>query len=312
MKKVSVVVPLYNEEAVLPHFYEKLTEAIRSLSDYEFEILFVNDGSTDQSMTFIRQWYEADQRVSFVDLSRNFGKEKAMLAGLDHCKGDCCIIMDADLQDPPALMEQMLRCWEEGYDDVYARRRDRGRESWVKRYLSLWFYRILDMSTRFEMLRNVGDFRLLDRRCIDALTRLRESERYTKGLFCWIGYRKKEILFDRDSREYGKSHWNYVSLFGLAISGLTSFTTAPLRIATVAGIITGICSIIYLLWTLVKVMIWGDPVAGFPTLISVILFLGSVQLISIGIVGEYLGRIYNESKHRPNYLIRQYEHHAAE
>ena len=232
-----------------------------------------------------------------------------MLAGFDHAKGQCAIVMDADLQDPPELINDMLDCWEQGYEDVYAKRRSRGKESWLRRKLTMQFYNILDRSTNFRVLKNVGDFRLLDRKCIDALKTLREQERYTKGLYCWIGFKKKELLFDRGNRLYGKSHWNLLQLTALAIEGITSFTTMPLRLATLVGFITGIGAIIYMIWKFIKVLIWGDPVAGFPTLIIVILFLGSTQLICMGILGEYIGRIFNESKQRPNYLVSEYRHH---
>jgi glycosyltransferase involved in cell wall biosynthesis len=228
-----------------------------------------------------------------------------MLAGLDNLIGDCAVIIDADLQDPPFLIKDMLGFWEEGYEDVYAKRKDRGKESWLRKKFSMGFYWLLDKATNFEVLKNVGDFRLLDRKCIDALKQMRESERYTKGLFCWIGYRKKEILFDRMDRQAGHTHWNFFQLFGLAVEGLTSFTVSPLRWATFLGLFTAVGAIIYLIWTLIKVFIWGDPVAGYPTLISVILFLGSVQLIAIGILGEYLGKIFNESKRRPVYLVSE-------
>lgn len=305
-RKVSIVVPCYNEQESLPHLYEAVSSLMDSLPQYQWELLLINDGSCDDTMPVIRRLASKDSRVSYVNLSRNFGKENAMLAGFDYVKGDCMILMDADLQDPPSLIPDMLRYWEDGYEDVYARRRDRGKESWLRRKLSLAFYWLLDKSTRFEVLKNVGDFRLLDRKCINALKQMRESERYTKGLFCWIGYKKQEILFDRGDREYGQSHWNFIQLVGLAIEGLTSFTVSPLRWATYLGFVIGVGALIYLLWVLVKVTIWGDPVAGFPTLICVILFLGASQLLAIGILGEYLGKIFNESKRRPVYLVEEY------
>lgn len=214
--------------------------------------------------------------------------------------------MDADLQDPPSLIDEMLLYWEEGYDDVYARRRNRGKESWLRKMFSLTFYKILNKSTRFDVLENVGDFRLLDRKCILALQRLRESERYTKGLFCWIGFRKKEIIFDRADREHGESHWSFWQLFSLAIEGIVSFTTAPLRLATILGSMVAFFAICFLMWVILKALIWGDPVAGYPSLLSVILFLGATQLIAIGILGEYIGRIFLQTKERPVYLIREY------
>ena len=274
--------------------------------EISYELIFINDGSYDKTLDKLRNLAAKDVYVKYISFSRNFGKENAMLAGFDHVKGDCMVIMDADLQDPPSLIPEMLKYWAEGYDDVYAKRNSRGKESWLRRQFSLLFYSILDHSTRYEVLRNVGDFRLLDKKCIDALKQLRESERYTKGLFCWIGYRKKEILFDRGDRQHGSSHWNFFQLAGLAIEGLTSFTVSPLRWATYLGFVIGVGALLYLLWTLVKVTLWGDPVAGFPTLISVILFLGASQLIAIGILGEYLGKIFNESKDRPVYLVSEY------
>lgn len=306
-KKVSVLVPCYNEEASLRAFYDALTAIVSSLTAYDWEFLFINDGSCDQTWSVVNDLYEMDTRVSCIDLSRNFGKENAMMAGFDYAKGECVIIMDADLQDPPSLIPEMLKCWENGYQDVYAKRNTRGKESWLRRNLSILFYNILDKSTRYDVLQNVGDFRLLDRRCIDALKQLRENERYTKGLFCWIGYKKKELLFDRGDRIAGRSNWGYGALFNLAIEGITSFTTAPLRIATFVGLIVSIWALLYMVWIVAKVLIWGDPVAGYPTIMTVMLFLGAVQLIAIGILGEYIGRIFNETKNRPTYLINDYK-----
>lgn len=305
-KKVSVIVPVYNEEISLPVFHDTLSEVIQSMDQYDWEVLYVNDGSIDKTQSIIEEISRKDENVAYIELSRNFGKENAMLAGFDYMRGDSAIIIDADLQDPPVLIKEMLNYWEEGYEDIYAKRRSRGKESWLRRRFSMAFYNILDRSTNFNILKNVGDFRLLDRKCIEALRKLRESERYTKGLFCWIGFKKKEILFDRGDRQYGRSHWSFLSLTGLAVEGITSFTTMPLRLATLVGLITGFGAIIYMIWTLIKVITWGDPVAGFPTLISVILFLGSIQLICIGILGEYIARIFNESKRRPNYLVSNY------
>lgn len=308
-KKVSIIVPAYNEEASLQALYESVCQLADTLPAYDVELLFVNDGSTDTTQDIITSLASKDHRVAFVQLSRNFGKEAAMLAGFDHAKGDCAVVIDADLQHPPRVIAEMLQWWEQGYEDVYARRRTRGKESWLRRRLTLLFYRILARSTRFNVLQNVGDFRLLDRKCIEALRQLRESERYTKGLYSWIGFRKKDVLFDQEDRRYGESHWSLLKLTAFAIEGITSFTTAPLRLATLLGFITGAGAIVYLIYTLVKAIIYGDPVAGYPTLICVMLFLGAVQLICLGIIGEYLGRVFNEAKHRPIYLVEDY--HAA-
>lgn len=306
MKKVSILVPCYNEGKTLPLFYAEMQCIINNIRDIKWELLFVNDGSRDNALDILKAFRAADPRVNYVSLSRNFGKENAMLAGFDYVTGDCMIIMDADLQDPPSLIPQMLKYWEEGYEDVYARRSNRGKESWFRKKCSLLFYRILDSSTRFEMLQNVGDFRLLDRCCIDALKRLRESDRYTKGMFCWIGYKKKEIVFDRGDRVAGNSNWNFWNLFNLAIEGIASFTTAPLRFASIMGFLIAACAFIYALYFVGKTLIVGDPIQGFPTLVTVLLFLGGVQLLCIGILGEYIGRIFNETKRRPPYIADTY------
>lgn len=306
MKKVSILIPAYNEEKTLPLLYPELKKLMDCEKNYEWEILFVNDGSQDNSLNMIKALRAADKRINFISLSRNFGKEIAMLAGFDYVTGDCMVIMDADLQDPPSLIPQMLEYWEQGYDDVYAKRANRGKESWIRKQFSLLFYKILETTTRFEVLQNVGDFRLLDRCCIDALKQIRESERYTKGMFCWIGYNKKEIIFNRGNRIAGVSNWNFRSLFNLAIEGITSFTTAPLRFASIIGSIIAFTAFIAALFYFFKTIIFGESVRGFTTLIVVVLFLGGIQLLCIGILGEYIGRIFNETKQRPPYLIREH------
>ena len=303
MKKVTILIPCYNEEASLPRLFEALAQLMGSNANYDWEVLFVNDGSRDATLQLIREIRQKDPRICYIDLSRNFGKEAAMLAGFDHARGDCMVIMDADLQHPPSIIPEMLHYWEEGYEDVYARRKTRGKESWLRKRLSLTYYSLLQKSTRVEVLPNVGDFRLLDRKCIDALRQLRETERYTKGMYCWIGFRKKEILFEQGDRIAGQSSWNMHSLFNLAIDGITSFTTAPLRIATLLGLSVSLLAFLYMCYILVKTIVWGDPVQGFPTLMVAILFLGGVQLICIGIIGEYIGRIFNETKGRPVYFV---------
>lgn len=307
MKTVSILIPCYNEEASLPFLYEALCNLAASSPNYLWEFLFVNDGSSDRTLQLVKEFKTQDHRIAYVDLSRNFGKEAAMLAGFDHATGDCVVIIDADMQDPPTLIPRMLSLWEQGYDDVYARRKDRGGESWLRRKLSLLFYRLLQCSTRMEILPNVGDFRLLDRCCIDALRQLRETERYTKGMYCWIGFKKKELLFDRGDRVAGHSSWRMSDLFKLAVEGITSYTTAPLRISTIFGFLISGISFVYMLYVFVRTLLYGDPVRGFPTLIIIILFLGGIQLLSIGIIGEYVARIFNETKRRPVYIVRKYE-----
>ncbi|MBQ7687236.1 MAG: glycosyltransferase family 2 protein [Bacteroidaceae bacterium] len=305
MKKVSVLIPCFNEALTLPALYEELKKLADTQTAYDWELLFVDDGSVDPTLDVLKQLHIKDERVCYISLSRNFGKENALLAGLDNVSGDCVVVMDADLQDPPSLVPEMLAYWEDGYQDVYARRRDRGREPWLRKQFTMLFYRIMAHATRFELLQNVGDFRLLDRQCIDALRCLRETERYNKGLFCWIGFKKKEVLFDRGNRSEGKSRWSFWGLLNLAIDGITSFTTAPLRIATIVGAIIAFGAFCFLVFYITKTLIFGDPVQGFTTLVSIVLFLGGVQLLSIGILGEYIGRIYNEAKGRPNYVVKE-------
>ena len=306
MKKISVLIPCHNEEKSLPLLYPELVKLMDSTPNYQWELMFVNDGSTDGTLEHLRQLRQQDQRVNFVDLSRNFGKEAAMLAGFDYVTGDCMVIIDADLQDPPELIPEMIKWWEQGYEDVYAKRKTRGRESWLRKRLSLMFYRLLQSSSRFDVLQNVGDFRLLDRSCINALRQMRESERYTKGMYSWIGFKKKEIEFDRGDRVAGSSSWSFRQLFSLAIDGITSFTSLPLRISTVVGFIVSMLAFIYMIYVFIKALIWGDPVQGYPSLVILLLFLGGIQLLSLGIIGEYIGRIYNETKNRPDYIVRNF------
>lgn len=306
MKKVSILIPCYNEEKSLPLLYEELNKLMDQQQNYDWEILLVNDGSKDKTIDVILELRKQDARISYLDLSRNFGKENAMMAGFDYVTGDCMVIMDADLQHPPSLIPEMLKHWEDGYDDIYAKRNHRGKENWLRKRLSLLFYNIMGRLSRIEIPQNVGDFRLLDRSCITALRELREVERYTKGLFAYIGFRKKEILFNQEDRIHGETTWNFKSLMGLAINGITSFSTAPLKVSTYVGMVVSLISFAYLIFVLIKTILYGDPIQGYPTIVILILFLGGIQLLSIGIIGEYLGRIFIESKKRPPYIVREY------
>ena len=306
MKKISILIPCYNEEKSLPLLYPELVKLMDANQGYDWELMFVNDGSVDGTLTELQRLRQQDNRVSYVDLSRNFGKEAAMLAGFDYVTGDCTVIMDADMQHPPTLIPELIKWWEQGYDDVYAKRKSRGRESWLRKRMSLLFYKVLQLSSRFDVLQNVGDFRLLDRKCINALRKMRESERYTKGMYCWIGFKKKEVEFVQGDRVAGDSSWSYGRLFSLAIDGITSFTSLPLRISTVIGFIVSLLAFCYMVFVFTEALIWGDPVQGYPTLVVLILFLGGIQLLSLGIIGEYIGRIYNETKNRPDYIVREF------
>lgn len=300
------MVPAYNEQEVLGTLYQRINIVMDTLSDYNFEILFINDGSKDNTLSILKELREGDKRISVIDLSRNFGKEIAMMAGFDYAVGDAVIIIDADLQDPPELIPDMIQYWENGYDDVFAKRKSRAGESFLKKKTSEMFYKTLQKLSRIPIQEDTGDFRLLDRRCIDALRKMRETQRYTKGMFSWIGFNKKEILFDRDSRFAGETKWNYFKLFELAIEGITSFTITPLRFSAAFGCVISILAFIYMIWVIIKTLIYGDTVVGYPSLMTVILFIGGIQLISIGIIGEYLGRIFNETKKRPLYFINEY------
>ena len=275
-------------------------------TNYDFEVLLVNDGSKDKTFEIMQELREKDKRFCYLNLSRNFGKETAMIAGLDYCKGDAVVIIDADLQDPPELIPEMIKYWEEGYDDVYAKRKSREGETWLKKFTSKMYYRVLQGFTRIEIQKDTGDFRLLDRRCVEALKSMRENQRYTKGLFSIIGYNKKEILYDRDTRAAGQTKWNYGKLIDLSIDGITSFTTSPLRWAALIGCGVSVIGFVYMLYIIIKTIVTGIDVPGYASLMVVILFLGGIQLIFLGIIGEYLGRTFNESKHRPLYFIERY------
>ncbi len=306
MSNLTIVIPCYNEQEVLLMLYSKLEETVATLPDYAFTYLFVNDGSSDQTLDLLRELAQKDAKVRYLSFSRNFGKEAAMLAGLDYAEGDAVIIMDADLQHPPSLIPEMIRYWREGYDDVCTKRCNRDDESFLKHHLTDCFYRCLRLFSKVEVQQDVGDFRLLDKRCVAALRLLREEQRYTKGMFTWVGYKKKELPLKVQPRAAGKTTWNFMALGNLAVEGITSFTTAPLRLTTMLGMLVSIVALIYMIIVVVSALVYGDPVAGYPTLITVILFLGGVQLLSLGIIGEYLGRVFNESKRRPVYLVDEY------
>ena len=306
MKKITILIPCYNEENNIDVLYKHLRNVIKPINGYSFQILLVNDGSKDETLAKMQELHEKDSSVSYLSLSRNFGKENAMLAGLDFAEGDAVILMDADLQDPPELIPKLIEEWEKGYDDVYARRRSRAGETWFKKASAHWYYRILQKFADIDIPADVGDFRLLDRQAVDALCSLRERQRYTKGLFSWIGYNKKEILFDRNPRMSGNSKMSFLKLLSLAVDGITSFSVAPLRFASVLGLLISSVAFGYLLFVVGKTLLFGDPVAGYPSMISIILFMGGIQLVVLGIIGEYVGRIFYEVKGRPDYLVSEY------
>lgn len=304
MKKITLLIPAYNEEEVIGLLIDRLDKLALSIKKYSVEFLFVNDGSNDATLNVIKACAQKDQRVSYVSLSRNFGKEIAMIAGLDQAKSsDAVVIIDADLQDPPELIPEMIRYWEEGYDDVYARRRSRAGETVLKKKTSELFYKILQKSTHITIQEDTGDFRLLSKRCVQAVTEMREAQRYTKGMFSWVGYKKKEVMYDRDPRAAGGTKWNYWKLTELAIEGITSFTTAPLRIASIFGVGVSFLAFMYIVYLLIRPLFGVSTGAGYSSIMAVVLFLGGVQLVCLGIIGEYIGRIFNEAKRRPLYYI---------
>jgi polyisoprenyl-phosphate glycosyltransferase len=300
---LSVVVPVYNEEAVLPEFHRRLAAALDALSGAA-EIVYVNDGSRDGSMALLADLHRADERVAVIDLSRNFGKEVAMTAGLDHAGGDAVIVIDADLQDPPELIPEMVRAWQEGHDVVLMRRRSRAQESWFKKATARAFYRAMGRMGTIDIPENVGDFRLLSARAVAALRRFPERSRFMKGLFAWIGFPCREIEYDRDGRYAGETKWNYWRLWNFALEGITSFSVVPLKIASYMGFAAAVIAFVRGGWFIVKTMVYGDPVPGFPTLVVLVLFLGGLQLMALGVIGEYLARMFIEVKQRPLYLVQ--------
>lgn len=302
MKKITILLPTYNEEASFQIIEQCMSQVLRDNPSYEWEFLFVNDGSTDNTLQQMIKLREKDNRYNYIDLSRNYGKEIAMMAGFDHAAGDALIIMDSDMQHPVDVIPEMLRYWEEGYDDVYAVRQG-SRESWFKRKSSSYYYRMLQRLTNVPIQKDTGDFRLLDRSCIEALRQMRETERNTKGMYSWIGFRKKGITYQQRERQQGESKWSILRLIGLAANGIMSYTIAPLRLSMLMGLVVSLCAFLYLIYIIIKTILFGDPVGGFPTIMVTILFLGGVQLISLGIIGEYLGKVFNETKSRPGYFI---------
>ena len=306
MKTITIIVPAYNEEEALPYFFDRIKNVVDDIKNYNFEILFINDGSKDKTLEIIKKYKEKENRISYVNLSRNFGKEVAMIAGLDYAKGDAIVFMDADLQDPPELIPELIKWWEEGYDDVYAKRKNRAGETWLKKFTSKMYYKVLQSLTNVQIQKDTGDFRLLDKRCVNALKKMRETQRCSKSMFSWIGYKKKEVLYDRDPRIAGKTKWNYQKLIDLAIDGITSFTTSPLRISTYLAIPTFGALVIYFIYVICKMILITHKIDAYQAIILLILFFSGIQILLFGIIGEYLGRIFNESKNRPLYLVDEY------
>jgi polyisoprenyl-phosphate glycosyltransferase len=302
---ISIIAPVYNEEEVLTEFHETVSEALSGIP-FDLEIVYINDGSTDDTLAIINVLRENDDRITLIDLSRNFGKEIALSAGLHKAAGDAVVIIDADLQDPPQLIPELIKEWQNGYDVVYARRTRRDGESMLKKTTAHLFHKLMQHVGKFTIPEDTGDFRILSRRAVNALNTFKEQHRFMKGLFAWIGFKQKAVYFRRDSRHAGQSKWNYWRLWNFALEGLTSFTIAPLKISTYIGTITALSAFAYGIYMMIKTLLYGNPVPGYPSLIVIVLMLGGVQLVAIGILGEYLGRVFNETKQRPLYFINEY------
>lgn len=302
MTQLTVVVPAYNEAAGLNAFHQRLRGVLDKL-DATCRVLYVDDGSRDSTWTVVESLMAKDAAVDALRLSRNFGKEAAMTAGLDHCDADAVVVIDADLQDPPELIPALVDAWRDGHDMVYAVRDSREGESPIKRFTAAAFYRALKHLSDTPIPRDTGDFRLLSRRAVLALRQLRERQRFMKGLFAWVGYQQTAVHYRREARASGRSKWNYWRLWNFAVDGITSFSAVPLKIATWLGLVTASLAFAYGVYVFIKALVWGDPVRGYPTIMLVILLLGGVQLLALGVIGEYLARLFNEAKQRPLYLV---------
>jgi glycosyltransferase involved in cell wall biosynthesis len=302
-RSLSVVVPVYNEEEVLPEFHRRVCAVLATL-DMNSQLIYVNDGSTDGTLAIINELDAGQVRMQLVDLSRNFGKEIALTAGLDHADSDAVIVIDADLQDPPELIPELITHWLAGYDVVYAKRTRRDGEGMVKKVTAFLFYRLIQKVSRVRIPEDTGDFRLLSRRAVEAINQLREQHRFMKGLFAWIGYPQKAVPYRRAGRFAGTTKWNYWHLWNFALEGITSFTCGPLKIATYVGLLSALGALGYGAYFAVRTLLYGNPVPGYPSIVVAILFLGGIQLLSIGVIGEYLARMFDESKKRPLYFLK--------
>ena len=301
---LSIIIPAYNEEEVLEEFYRRIVGVVSKIG-LPYELIFVNDGSKDRTLQLLTSLGQQNEHLVIIDLSRNFGKEIAVSAGIDFCRGDAVVIIDADLQDPPELIPELIEQWRLGYDNVYARRISREGESKLKKLTAFLFYRSIRGMTHIDIPADTGDFRLLSRRAIDALKQLPERNRFMKGLYAWIGFSAIAVDYHRDSRHAGKTKWNYWKLWNFALEGITSCTEVPLKLASYVGGLMAFLSFLYGAYIIIKTFILGNDVPGYPSLIVTILFLGGIQLVFIGVLGEYLGRAFAEIKQRPLYFVNK-------
>ncbi|HET6307052.1 MAG TPA: glycosyltransferase family 2 protein [Rhodopila sp.] len=302
--RFCVIVPVFNEATGIAEFHRRLSTVMTQLGPWQ--VIYVNDGSTDDTLAILKQVRTRDDHIALVNLSRNFGKEIAMTAGLDHAAGDAIIVIDADLQDPPEVIPKLVDAWRDGYDVVYAQRSVRHGETWLKRTTANLFYRLMQDVGNVHLPRNTGDFRLMSWRVVQAVRSLREGHRFMKGLFAWVGFPSKAILYERAPRHAGATKWNYWKLWNFAIEGITSFTVMPLKVASYLGLAVSVLAALFILQLIVRTILFGNQVAGYPSLMAVVLFMGGVQLLTLGVIGEYLGRVFNETKHRPLYLVESF------
>lgn len=301
-KKLSLLVPMYNEEEVIASFFNEVIPILEQLP-LIWEVVCVNDGSRDRTLDLLKEWHKKDSRIIVINLSRNFGKERALTAALDFATGDAVIPIDADLQDPPEIIPQLVKLWEEGFDVVNAVRGNRSSDTLMKRLTARWFYNVINSMSDVKISPDTGDFRLLSKRACDVLRSMRESRRFMKGLFSWVGYKTTSVFYERKPRIAGTTKWNYWKLFNFAVEGITSFSTAPLKFATYIGLASALSAIGYAIYLVVDTLVYGNPVKGYPSIMTTILFIGGVQFIFIGIIGEYIGKISDEVKGRPIYII---------
>ncbi|MEM9004306.1 MAG: glycosyltransferase family 2 protein [Cyanobacteria bacterium P01_F01_bin.86] len=301
--EISILVPMHNEEPNLSYLFERLESVLEGLK-LTYEIICVNDGSKDNTLPHLLDHRDRNHRIKVINLSRNFGKEIALTAAIDHASGQVVVPIDADLQDPPELIAEMLDLWQQGFDVVYATRNSRKGESFIKRLTAHTFYRLMGKLTRVQVPPDTGDFRLMDRQVVNALKQMPERQRFMKGLFAWVGFKQTAIAFDREPRYKGKTNWNYWKLWNFAIDGITAFSVRPLKIWSYVGLFVSSIAIVYAIFLILRTLIFGIDVPGYASLMVVTLLLGGIQLITLGIIGEYLGRVFEEAKHRPLYLVR--------
>ena len=302
--KLSIIVPCYNEEQSLPLFYPELKKYTDQL-EQEIEVILVDDGSKDNTLNVIKDLKSKNKEIIGISFSRNFGKESGILAGLKESTGDLVVLMDADLQDPPYLLPEMIKAiTEEGYDSVATYRVDRAGEPPIRSFFARQFYRLINRISDVEIVDGARDYRLMTRVMVDSIISLSEYHRFSKGIFTWVGFKTKYIAFENVERVAGETKWNFWKLFKYAIEGIVAFTTAPLRISMVMGFFVSFVTLLYMIYVVIKALIFGDPVAGYPSMMSIILFLGGVQLLGIGVLGEYLSKTYMEVKNRPHYIVK--------